>query len=123
MIKVVLAVTLGGGFGSLLRFLLQRTITNEYGSSFPTGTMLVNLVGCFAIGIFWGISEKTNLFTEEWRLFLLTGLCGGFTTFSAYSQESITLLREGRLNFFFIYAGSTLILGFILTWLGYSLTK
>jgi CrcB protein len=123
MMKLLLTVALGGGIGSLLRFLLQRTIAQEYGSSFPAGTLLVNLIGCLAIGLLWGISEKTNLLNEEWRIFLLTGLCGGFTTFSAYSQESIALLRDGRLNLFFIYTGSTLVVGFILTWLGYSLTK
>jgi CrcB protein len=123
MIKALLTVGLGGGLGSIFRFLVQRAFLNGQETAFPTGTLAVNLIGCLTIGILWGISEKMNLLNAEWKLFLLTGLCGGFTTFSAYSQESIALLREGRFNLFLIYAGTTLIAGFLLTWLGYFLSK
>jgi CrcB protein len=123
MIKELLSIGLGGGLGSIFRFLVQRAFINGQVTAFPTGTLAVNLIGCFAIGLLWGISEKMNLLTTEWKLFLLTGLCGGFTTFSAYSQESIALLKEGRFTLFIMYAGTTLLAGFLLTWLGYLLTK
>lgn len=123
MIKIALSVALGGGIGTILRFFLQRGLSNSQPGEFPTGTFTVNLIGCFIIGLLWGLSEKGNTLSENWKLFLFTGVCGGFTTFSAYSQESIFLLREGRLNLFFLYAGGTLGVGFLLTWLGYYLTK
>lgn len=123
MIKTLLTVALGGGLGSVGRFLLQRGITQGQENLFPTSTLLVNLIGCLVIGLLWGLSERNNVLNEEWKLFLFTGLCGGFTTFSAYSQESISLLRDGRFNLFLCYAGTTLIVGFLLTWLGYYLTK
>lgn len=123
MIKTLLIVALGGGIGSIARFLLQRGLSNGQAGVFPTGTLVVNLTGCLLIGIIWGFSERHNSLNAEWKLFLLTGLCGGFTTFSAYSYESISLLREEKFNLFFSYVGATLLLGFLLTWLGYSLTK
>lgn len=123
MIKTLLTIALGGGLGSILRFLLQRSITSEQEGGFPTGTLIVNLTGCLLIGILWGLGERTNSFSSEMKLFLITGLCGGFTTFSAYSQEALLLLRDGRFNFFLLYLGSTLLAGFCLTWMGYYLSK
>lgn len=123
MIKTLLIVGLGGSIGSVVRFLLQRSFTSEQHGGFPTGTLVVNLTGCLLIGLLWGLSEKSNTFNSELKLFLFTGLCGGFTTFSAYSQESLNLLRDGRFYLFLLYAGSTLLAGFCLTWLGYYLTK
>lgn len=123
MIKTLLIVALGGSLGSVLRFILQRSFAPEQQGGFPTGTLVVNLTGCLLIGILWGLSERSNAFTSEMKLFLFTGLCGGFTTFSAYSQEALLLLRDGRFYLFFLYAGCTLLAGFCLTWLGYYISK
>lgn len=123
MIKSVLIVAMGGSLGSVLRFLLQRSLTPEQQGGFPTGTWVVNLTGCLLIGLLWGLSEKSNSLNSEMKLFLFTGLCGGFTTFSAYSQEALILLRDGRFFLFLFYASSTLLGGFCLTWLGYYFIK
>ena len=123
MIKTLLTIAVGGGLGSVLRFILQRSFTSEQEGGFPTGTLIVNLTGCLLIGILWGLSERTNALSSEMKLFLFTGLCGGFTTYSAYSQESMLLLRDGKFYFFLLYAGSTLLAGFCLTWIGYYLSK
>lgn len=81
-------VALGGATGSVLRFLMQRAFNS---AAFPHGTFIVNLAGCFFIGIVWGYAFR-NLLSENGRLLLATGFCGGFTTFSAFTQESVQLL-------------------------------
>ena len=121
MIRLILIVALGGGLGSAARFLAQRWLNPVEQGQFPTGTFLVNLTGCLIIGLLWGFSEKNQLWNDSWKLFLFTGICGGFTTFSAYSQESLTLLREGKNLLFLSYAGGTLFAGLLLTWAGYKL--
>ncbi len=85
----------GGGIGSLLRYGVSGAFSKS-GSNFPLGTLLVNLSGSFLIGLLWGISEKA-VFHPNWRMFLFTGILGGFTTFSAYGLETFNLLRENNL--------------------------
>ena len=96
MIKNILLVGLGGGIGSMLRYLSQRMADKLYTIHFPWGTFSVNIIGCFLIGIFWGISFKSFETNENWKLFLMTGLCGGFTTFSAFTLEGIGLFICSR---------------------------
>ena len=91
----ILLVLAGGGIGSLLRYGASG-VFSKVGSGFPLGTLLVNLGGSFLIGLLWGISEKA-VFHPNWRVFLFTGILGGFTTFSAYGLETFNLLREGKL--------------------------
>lgn len=119
MMRMILLVALGGGLGSIARFVAQRWLNPANQDVFPTGTFLVNLVGCLLIGLLWGLSERTQPWNDSWKLFLFTGICGGFTTFSAYSQESLALLRDGKNMLFFLYAGGTLLGGLLLTWIGY----
>ncbi len=75
--KNLLLVGFGGGIGSIARFLCQKYIYALYPHTFPTGTFLVNILGCFLIGLFYGLAEKGNLMTPEWRILLTTGFCGG----------------------------------------------
>lgn len=91
----ILLVLAGGGIGSLLRYGASG-VFSKVGPGFPIGTLLVNLIGSFLIGLLWGISEKAA-FHPIWRMFLFTGILGGFTTFSAYGLETFNLLREGKL--------------------------
>lgn len=79
---------------------------------FPWPTFMVNVIGCLLIGFFYQYSERWGL-TAEGRLMLTTGLCGGFTTFSTFSYESMNLLRNGHISTFFIYLILSLVLGFI----------
>ena len=118
MIKNVLLVGLGGGIGSMARFLCQRWFAANYVSSFPWGTFTVNIIGCLAIGIFWGLSFKSFNTNESWKLFLMTGLCGGFTTFSAFTLEGVGLLREQKLALFFSYIAASLVIGLLATYIG-----
>lgn len=123
MIKTLLMVGLGGGAGSMLRYLCQRWIYNFYPHPFPWGTFLVNIVGCFLIGVFYSLSEKSNILTPEWRLLLTTGFCGGFTTFSAFTFEGIDLMKENRTGLLLAYIAASVLVGLLATYIGIRLAK
>ncbi len=123
MIKNILLVGLGGGIGSMARYLCQRWFAANYIQSFPWGTFAVNVVGCFLIGIFWGLSFKNAANTESWKIFLMTGLCGGFTTFSAFTLEGIGLIKEQKTGLFFIYIATSVLIGLLATYAGMKLVK
>ena len=123
MVKNLLLVGVGGGVGSILRYLCQKWVNESYQHSFPLATFSINLLGCFLIGIFYALGEKTNVFTPQIRLLLITGLCGGFTTFSTYAFENITLLRTGDVVYFLLYALGSVALGLIAVYLGSLLIK
>ena len=117
MMQSLILVGIGGAAGSMLRFLCQR-----WGNlSFPYGTLGVNLAGCFLIGIFWGMALRNSL-DGNLRLLLMTGFCGGFTTFSAFTQESLQLLQQQRVLHFFVYLGLSITAGLLATFAGYKLT-
>lgn len=123
MIKILFIIGSGSFFGGIARFLTSRFIQNYAVSSFPFGTFIVNMLGCFLIGLFYGISERGNLMNAEWRMFLTVGFCGGFTTFSTFANENVSLLRESEFFYFALYAGLSLFLGLLATYLGNLITK
>jgi len=123
MLKIILIVGTGGFIGSVARFLASKYFQNYFLSSFPYGTFLVNILGCFLIGIFYGLSEKGALISSEWRMFLTVGFCGGFTTFSTFANENFTFLRDGDFYHFAIYTGLSVFLGLIAVFLGNIITK
>jgi len=123
MIKTILIVGLGGGAGSMLRFLVQKIFQPHSAGVFPTGTFLVNIVGCFLIGLFWGWMNRSIEWSEEMKLLLMTGFCGGFTTLSAFTLESIGLLKENKTGLFFLYITGSVVIGLVATYIGIRLTK
>ena len=123
MIKNILLVGLGGGVGSVARYVSQRWFAANYMHFFPWGTFAVNFVGCFLIGLFWGLSFKSFDGNENWKLFLMTGLCGGFTTFSAFTLEGIGLIKEQKLVLFFSYIAASVVLGLLATYIGMKITR
>jgi fluoride exporter len=123
MIKNILLVGLGGSIGSIVRYLCQRWFALNYPHHFPWSTFAVNLSGCLLIGIFWGLTFRSFTENEHWKLFLMTGLCGGFTTFSAFTLEGIGLLKEQRLFYFFSYVTGSVVLGLFATYAGMKLIR
>jgi fluoride exporter len=89
----ILAVGSGGMLGSIARYILTRTIDAKAGSLFPYGTLAVNVIGSFILGIIFAIAARKTGMDENWRLFFGTGVCGGFTTFSAFTLENFNLLQ------------------------------
>jgi len=123
MLKILLVIGSGSFLGGVARFLLSRGIHNSVISSFPFGTFWVNIIGCFLIGLIYGLSDKGNLSNNELRMFLTVGFCGGFTTFSTFSSENMALLRDGSFLYFSLYAGLSVFLGLLATFGGHALTK
>ena len=91
----ILLVFIGGGIGSATRYGTSVLAGKMFGASFPWGTLLVNLAGCFMIGISLALAEQTNLLQPALRLFFVTGFLGGLTTFSSYAMESVVAMRGG----------------------------
>ena len=119
----ILIVGLGGGAGSILRYLCQKWINESYQHNFPLATFLVNVSGCLLIGIFYALGEKGNILSPQTRLLLVTGLCGGFTTFSTFAFENMNLLRTGDHFYFFLYAVGSLVLGIAAVYIGSFIIK
>jgi CrcB protein len=123
MIKNLLIVGLGGGAGSMLRYAVQKIFYSQSAGTFPTGTLLVNISGCFLIGILWSLVSRSLTWNEEMKLLLMTGFCGGFTTFSAFTLEGIGLLKENKISLFFIYLTASVIGGLLATFIGIRIIK
>lgn len=120
--KQMALVFLGGGLGSLFRYSISKAL-NGYFQHFYLGTFTVNILGCFLIGIILGLSTKGNLLSENQVLFLATGFCGGFTTFSTFAYEKHSLLTAGELWHFWLYLGLSVITGIIAVALGLWCTR
>lgn len=120
--KIVLFVGLGSFIGGISRYLVSLFIQNKFLSTFPYGTLAVNIIGCFLIGIIYGFSERGNM-NAEWRIFLATGIMGGFTTFSSFSNETVSMLRDAQYLQAFSYIFFSVIIGLAVTFAGISLIK
>ena len=95
MIRSLIMVFLGGGLGSMVRFSLGRWISALHNHHFPFGTLLVNIIACFILGLIIGLADHRQIFTPPARLFWTVGFCGGFSTFSTFSHETFYLIQSG----------------------------
>jgi fluoride exporter len=120
--RLILSIGLGSFIGGISRYLLSGFIQSKLSSILPYGTLMVNILGCFLIGILYGVSERMSI-SDEWKLIIATGLLGGFTTFSAFSMESIQMLRQGQVMNSIGYVLLSVTLGLLATWLGISFLK
>jgi len=118
LINIVFAA-IGGALGSALRYLLGGWVQAASRSlDFPYGTLTVNLIGCFVIGILAELAETRGVFTSEARVFIFIGILGGFTTFSSFGNDTLNLFRDGETVNALINIGANVVLGLALVWLG-----
>lgn len=121
--KSVLLVALGGAIGSVARFKLSGWVLHQTPNwRFPAGTVVVNIVGCLIVGLLAGMAVKQEVFTPDARVFLFTGLLGGFTTFSAFGLETLLLLKRGEAGVAIANVVLSIAIGLLAAWLGYGLT-
>ena len=123
MFRNILLVGIGGFAGSVLRYFVSKLNLSIDLFSIPVGTLLVNITGSYIIGFLTGISEKSELISAEWRLFLMVGLCGGFTTFSSFTNENLILLHNGQVATVLLYSGLSIFLGFVAVYAGFITTN
>ena len=121
--KTAFIVFMGSGFGGVLRYVVQLFFIDRGFINFPAGTFTVNIIGCFLIGLFNAIADKNNMMSPDVRLALTTGFCGGFTTFSTFANENITLLRNGDYLLFSTYTLSSFIVGIAAVFIGSNMLK
>ena len=119
----ILLVGFGGFLGSAARYMSSVSIDQKLNSTFPYGTFTVNLVGAFVLGLVYGWASKNANDVSNTKLFLITGFCGGFTTFSAFAFENFNLLANRMTATALLYSLSTLVLGVVLVWTGIWITK
>lgn len=112
----------GGFLGSGMRFLVSYLTERYWGHTFPWGTFIVNIGGCFLIGVLYGLWAREHLSDAGNRLWI-TGFCGGFTTFSTFSSDSIRLFHQAHIPALFLYVGGSVLIGFLATYLGLILVK
>lgn len=120
MIKNFLLVAAGGGIGAALRYLVALAFKD---SNFPWSTLLVNITGSFVLGIIIAFSFKPDSLSPGTRLFLATGICGGFTTFSTFSVENFSLMQEGKYGIALLYIFVSLVAGILAAFLGFKLIQ
>jgi CrcB protein len=123
MIKEIFLVGLGGGIGSILRYLGTVCSHKLFHTVFPVGTFLVNMLGCFLMGLLIGLAEHRQVLELNHRLLFVTGFCGGFTTFSAFSTESLAMFEDGNMIWGGIYVTVSVLTGLFAVWLGVLLLK
>ncbi|HZY39110.1 MAG TPA: fluoride efflux transporter CrcB [Mucilaginibacter sp.] len=124
--KIWILVFLGGGVGSLCRYLMSRWISGNFLPGYPFfGTLIVNITGCLLIGffVFYFTEGRFGPDSLSWRLLLVTGLCGGYTTFSSFSLENIQLIENRHVMTFMAYTFASLLFGFLATYTGIILAR
>lgn len=120
--KQLLLVFVGGGFGSVLRFIIAKYL-NSTTTGIPYGTFAANILGSLLIGIVLGLALKNNTFSHNQILFLATGFCGGFTTFSTFAYENHLFLKSGDFLSFALYTIASFVIGFSAVFFGMYLVK
>ncbi len=114
-------IAIGGALGSVARYGATNLFSNWFGANFPWGTLIVNVSGSFVIGFFGALTglDGRLLVSSDVRLFVMVGICGGYTTFSAFSLQTLGLIREGHVASAGLNIGGSVILCLLAVWLGY----
>lgn len=120
MLRNFILVALGGAFGAVSRYAVIL-LTGK--TNFPFATLAVNISGSLLIGLLFGLGLGNTAFENQWKLLLATGVCGGFTTFSAFSLENLEMLREGNIFLLLLYVTVSILGGLLATWLGFKIVS
>jgi CrcB protein len=123
MTRAIILVGLGGGLGSIFRYLTSVVVTKYVQTTFPLGTFAVNIIGCLIVGILLGLFERQQLTNPDLKFLLITGFCGGYTTFSAFASENINLFQSGNSLTAFVYIASSVLISLFAVFIGITLTK
>lgn len=123
MLKNLVIVAIGGGVGSALRYLLQETLHKQLDNFEPYGTFVVNILGCLLLGLLAGYAEQEKLINSSLNLLLISGFCGGFTTFSTFALQGNTLFISSKPIQAILYIGLSVVVGLLAAYLGYKLAK
>ena len=123
MLRNLVYIALGGAVGSVLRYVIQSSIHKSFPNSYPYGTFVVNIIGCFLVGFLISWVAGKNNFSQQLELMLIAGFCGGFTTFSTFAYEGNNLLAQGRAGYAFLYIAISVIVGMGFAYLGFKLGK
>lgn len=118
MIRAIILIGIGGGIGSILRYLTSLLTAKYFQSYFPLGTFIVNMLGCLAIGILFGVFERQQVANQELKFLLITGFCGGYTTFSTFAAENISLFQSGNYLTAYLYTAASVLIGLAAVWIG-----
>jgi CrcB protein len=114
----ILVVAAGGSIGAVSRYLVSTWAAERFGANFPYGTLIVNVIGCFIIGMFMTMTTERFIVNPYWRLLITVGFVGGLTTFSSFSYETFRLLEDADMIMALYNIILNLILGFLATWIG-----
>lgn len=123
MVKMLFLVGSGGFLGSVCRFLVQEWFVKATGSTFPWGTITANVLGSLIIGIVYAIVDKQGLFSQEIRLLVAVGFCGGFTTFSSFALDKFNMIKLGEFFPLMAYVSLSIILSLLMVWVGIAFVK
>ncbi len=123
MIKTLLLVGVGGGLGSIMRYITSLVSEKFFQSLFPLATFASNILGCFILGLFLGLFERHLISNPDMKFLLVIGFCGGYTTFSAFTSENLSMLQSGNYTTAFLYISLSVITGLLSLFAGLMLTR
>lgn len=121
--KQVLFVGIGGAAGSMLRYFTNVVTMKYYAASFPLATFIVNVTGCFIAGLIFGLITQETTEAQNLKILLITGFCGGFTTFSAFALENVRLMNSGNTTIAIVYTVGSVLTGLLAVWIGLLITR